>query len=73
MLSCYCCITVVDDILIIFDQKKTDEKTILNHMNNIDKHLEFKLSEEENNIIVQVVHFRMQIPLHNIILYNRVQ
>jgi len=42
----------VDDILVIFDQNKTDEKkTILNHMNNIDKHLKFKLSEEENNTI----------------------
>jgi hypothetical protein len=40
-----------DDILIIFDQNKTDEKTIMIHMNNIDKHLEFKLSEEENNTI----------------------
>jgi hypothetical protein len=28
-----------------------DEKTIMNHMNNIDKHLEFKLLEEENNTI----------------------
>jgi hypothetical protein len=28
-----------------------DEKTIMNHMSNIDKHLEFKLSEEENNTI----------------------
>ena len=44
-------VTYVNDILIIFDQNKTDEKTILNHMNNIDKHLEFKLSEEGNNII----------------------
>jgi hypothetical protein len=34
----------VDDILIIFDQNETDEKTILNHMNSIDKHLEFNLS-----------------------------
>jgi hypothetical protein len=41
----------IDDILIIFDQNKTNEKTIINHMNNIDKHLEFKLSEEENNSI----------------------
>ena len=31
----------VDDILIIFDQNKTNEETIINHMNNIDKHLEF--------------------------------
>ena len=35
--------------MIIFDQNKTDGKTIMNHMNNKDKHLEFKLSEEENN------------------------
>jgi len=41
----------VDNILIIFDQNKTDGKTIMNHMNNTDKHLEFKLSEEENNTI----------------------
>ena len=41
----------VDDILIIFDQNKTDEKTIMNHMNNNDKHLEFKISEKENNSI----------------------
>jgi len=41
----------VDDILIIFDQNITDGKTIMNHMNNIDKHLEFKWSEEENNTI----------------------
>jgi len=38
-----------DDILIIFDQNKTDEKTIMNYINNTDKHLEFKLSDEENN------------------------
>ena len=37
--------------MIIFDQNKTDGKIILNHMNNTDKHLEFKLSEEENNTI----------------------
>jgi hypothetical protein len=43
----------VDDILIIriFDQSKTDGKTIMNHMNNRDKHLEFKLLEEENSTI----------------------
>jgi hypothetical protein len=39
-------IIYVDDILIIFDQNKTNGKTIMNHINNIDKHLEFKLSEE---------------------------
>ena len=37
--------------MIIFDQSKTDGKTIMNHMNSIDKHLEFKLLEEENNAI----------------------
>ena len=41
----------VDDVLIIFDQNKTDGKTITNHMRNIDKHLELRLSEEENNTI----------------------
>jgi hypothetical protein len=41
----------VDDILIIFNQNKTNEKTIINHMNNIDKNLEFKISGEENNSI----------------------
>jgi hypothetical protein len=29
----------VDDILIIFDQNKTNEQIIINHINNIDKHL----------------------------------
>jgi hypothetical protein len=41
----------VNDNLIIFDQNKTHEKTIMNYMNNIDKHLEFKIPEEENNSI----------------------
>jgi hypothetical protein len=41
----------VDNILIIFDQNNTNEKTIMNHKNNTDKHLEFKISEEENNSI----------------------
>jgi hypothetical protein len=41
----------VDDILIIFDQNKTDVKTIMYHKNNTDKHWEFKISEEENNTI----------------------
>jgi len=38
----------VDDILIIVDQNKTDGKTIMNHMNNTDKHLGFK---EENSTL----------------------
>jgi len=41
----------VDDILIIFDQNKTKEKTVINYMNNTDKHLELKTSEEGNNSI----------------------
>ena len=40
----------VDDILIIFDQNKTDEHTIHNFMNYVDKHLEFKMSTEEHNV-----------------------
>ena len=40
----------IDDISIIFDQNKTDGKTIMNHMNNIGKHLEFILSEENNTM-----------------------
>jgi hypothetical protein len=44
------CKRYVDDILIIFDQNKTDGKRVMTHMNNKDKHLEFKLSEEENII-----------------------
>jgi hypothetical protein len=40
----------IDDI-IIFDQNKTDENIITIHMNNIHKHLEFKLTTEETLII----------------------
>ena len=29
----------VDDILIIYNQNKTNEQDILNHANNIDKHI----------------------------------
>ena len=32
----------VDDILFIFNQNKTNENLILNHMNNTYKHLELK-------------------------------
>jgi hypothetical protein len=35
----------------MYNQNKTNEQDILNHANNIDKHLQFKLSTEENNII----------------------
>jgi hypothetical protein len=41
----------IDDIVTIFDQSKTDGNEIMNHINNIDKHFEFKLSEEENNTV----------------------
>jgi hypothetical protein len=40
----------VDDILIIFDQNKTIENSITNHINNIHKYLEFKITEKETNI-----------------------
>jgi hypothetical protein len=39
----------VDDILIIFDQNRTNEKTIINYMIYTDKKFEFKISEEEEN------------------------
>ena len=41
----------MDDILIIYDQNRTDEDTIYNMINNTDKHLEFKISREENKTI----------------------
>jgi hypothetical protein len=40
----------VDDILIIFDQNRTNEQTIINQANSIDKHLQFKMSIEENKL-----------------------
>jgi hypothetical protein len=39
---------LVDDIIIIFDQNKIAEVSVTSYMNNIHKHLEFKLREEEN-------------------------
>ena len=36
---------------IIFDQNKISEHTIHNFMNNVDEHLEIKMSMEENKII----------------------
>jgi len=41
----------VDNILIVFDVNKTNENSIMNHLNNIHKYLECKLTEEENNNI----------------------
>jgi hypothetical protein len=40
----------VDDILIIFDQNRTNKQIIINHVNNINKQLQFKISMEENNL-----------------------
>jgi hypothetical protein len=39
------------DILIIFDQSKTNENSIMGHMNNVHKYVEFRLTIEENNNI----------------------
>ena len=41
----------VNDILIIYDQNKTNEQTILEKINKIDQNLQFKMSNEENNIM----------------------
>ena len=41
----------VDDILIMYDQNRTNEQTILHHINTIDRNLQFKMSTEENNTI----------------------
>ena len=41
----------VDDILIIYKQKKTNEQTGLEEINTIDQNLQFKTSSEQNNII----------------------
>jgi hypothetical protein len=37
----------VDDILIIYDQSKTNEQTLLHQINKVDKNLQFKISAEE--------------------------
>jgi predicted nucleotidyltransferase component of viral defense system len=41
----------VDDILIIYDQNRTNEDSSRNIINNNDEQLEFKVSGEENRII----------------------
>ena len=41
----------VNDILIIYDQNKTNEQTVLEKINKIDQNLQFKMSTEENNIM----------------------
>ena len=40
----------VDDLFIIYDQTKINEDTIHDIINNIDEHLEFKITKEENHI-----------------------
>jgi hypothetical protein len=37
----------VDDILIVYDQRKTNEQTILYQINKVDKNLQFKISTEK--------------------------
>ena len=41
----------VDDIFIIYDTSKTNEPDICKEINNIDPHLQFKLTTEINNTI----------------------
>jgi len=41
----------VDDIFIVNDTSRMNEKTIKDSMNSIDEHLEFKMTEETNNSI----------------------
>jgi hypothetical protein len=45
----------VDDIIIIFDQNKINEVSITKYMNNIQKYLELKPTEEENKNINYLV------------------
>jgi len=39
----------VNDIFIVIDTSRINEKTIKDSMNSIDEHLEFKMTEETNN------------------------
>ena len=41
----------VNDIFIVIDTSRINEKTIKDSMNSIDEHLEFKMTEETNNSI----------------------
>jgi hypothetical protein len=41
----------VDDILIAYDQEKTNEQVILQRINGIDNNLQFKMATEVNNTI----------------------
>jgi hypothetical protein len=46
------CKRYVDDILIIYNQNNTKEQDILNHAHSIGEHPQFKMSREENNLII---------------------
>jgi len=41
----------IDYILIIYDQNKTNEQTVLHQINKTGKNLQFKMPTEENNTI----------------------
>jgi len=45
------CKIYVDDIIIIYDQSKTQDEIILHKINKIEKNLQFKMSTEESNTI----------------------
>ena len=55
----------VDDLLIIFVQNKINADTIYSMINNIDKHLEFKISQKTNNTI-NYLHFSVNRTASNI-------
>jgi hypothetical protein len=51
----------VDGIIIIFDKNEVTEGSIISCMNNIHKHLEFRLTEEENkNKLSRSIHTQRQ-------------
>jgi len=50
------------DILIIFDQNKTNEYSVTNHTNNIHKYLEFRITEKANN---NINYLNLSIHRHN--------
>jgi hypothetical protein len=52
----------VDDILLIYNQQKTSTQEILRYVNSIDKHLQFKATEEINN---QINFLDLSIHRHN--------
>jgi hypothetical protein len=45
------CIRCVGNILIVLDGHKTTQEKTLNYMNNVNKHIDFKLTCEENGKI----------------------